>query len=545
MSSSPSAPAALHLRAEGLSFSYPDRPVLRDVSLTVPAGRPTGLLGENGSGKSTLLRVLAGRLVPDHGTVHAPGPVGLLHQELPLPPATTRAAVVEDALVHARRLERDLTAAGEDLAARPDDATVARRYQELLEEATLADVWGAEQRAARVLDGLGLAPIPAERRLDEMSGGQRGRLALAHLLIARPTTLLLDEPTNHLDEDAAAFLAGLLAEHPGPVLAASHDRAFLDEATRGQLDLDPAPTPLDREPGGVQAFTGTFTDYLHARMDARDRWETRFRDEQEELNALRAAVKESHRVGHEGRGPRTEARASKKFYADRNATVVSRRVRDARRRLEELEESQIRKPPAELVFTGWREPRRGAEHQVLASASGAAVTGRLAPVDLGLAAGEKLLITGPNGSGKSTLLALLAGTLAPSAGSVSVTPDRALLAQDEVLDPEATAREVAADTRGLLHPRDLDRPLGELSRGQRRRVALAAILAAPPALLLLDEPTNHLALDLATRLERAVLEAEGTVVIASHDRWLRHRWTGRRLDLTAPTAPTTPMSPTG
>lgn len=125
MPSSPSAPAALHLRAEGLSFSYPDRPVLRDVSLTVPAGRPTGLLGENGSGKSTLLGVLAGHLAPDHGTVHAPGPVGPLHQELPLPPATTRAAVVEDALVHARRLERDLTAAGEEPAPAPHLETLA------------------------------------------------------------------------------------------------------------------------------------------------------------------------------------------------------------------------------------------------------------------------------------------------------------------------------------------------------------------------------------------------------------------------------------
>ena len=539
-----SAPTtALHLRAEGVSLAFGDRRVLTDVSLVVPAGVPTGLLGENGSGKSTLLRVLAGTLPPDTGEVHAPGPVGLLHQELPLDPErTTVDQAVQDALRHARALEQELTAAGEALA--EDDApAAAARYDELLTRATLADVWNAEVRAAEILAGLGLADVPGDRMLAQVSGGQRGRLALAHLLITRPTTLLLDEPTNHLDDQAADYLAALLAEHPGPVLVASHDRAFLDAATHGQLDLDPSPSPLEEEPGGLTAFTGTFTDYLHARLDARERWERRHRDEQEELSRLRTQVKNSHQVGHEGRGPRTEARASKKFYADRNATVVSRRVRDAERRLEELERIQVRKPPAELHFTGvpaaGRGPTAGA---VLLAAAEAGVRGRLAPTSVSLAAGEKLLITGANGSGKSTLLALLAGTLEPDTGSVSVTAGRGLLAQDEEVDEEGTVRgllgglpgEAAPELMGLVHPRDLDRPLGLLSRGQQRRAALAALLADPPALLLLDEPTNHLSLDLATRLERAVQEWEGTVVIASHDRWLRRRWSGRTLHLAAP-----------
>jgi macrolide transport system ATP-binding/permease protein len=411
----------------------------------------------------------------------------------------------------------------------------------LLARATLADVWNAETRAAEVLAGLGLADVPSDRLLAEISGGQRGRLALAHLLITRPTTLLLDEPTNHLDDAGADFLAGLLAEHPGPVLVASHDRAFLDQATHAQLDLDPSPTPLGEEVGGLTAYTGTFTDYLHARLDDRERWEKQFRDEQEELDRLRETVASSHSVGHEGRGPRTEARASKKFYADRNAAVVSRRVRDAERRLADLEENQIRKPPAELHFTGMPDAaRRRAAGEVLVSVAGAGLGARLTATSLSVSAGEKLLITGPNGSGKSTLLSLLSGLLAPDRGTVSVTADRALLAQDEEIDERTSVRrmlggtpedESVPDLMGLVHPRDLDRPLGELSRGQQRRAALASLLANPPALLLLDEPTNHLSLDLATRLERAIPQWEGTVVIASHDRWLRRRWTERTLEL--------------
>ncbi|MDN5685976.1 MAG: ATP-binding cassette domain-containing protein [Brachybacterium sp.] len=580
----------LHLRADGLSVSYPDRRVLTDVSLVVPAGRPTGLLGENGSGKSTLLRILAGDLVPDTGTASAPGPVGVLHQELPAGPTTALADVVADALERSRRLERELAAAGEALAADDGEpaAQAARRYDELLAEAALADVWNADRRAETVLAGLSLDGIVPATPLGEISGGQRERLALAHLLISRPTTWLLDEPTNHVDDDGAAFLTATIAAHGGPVLVASHDRAFLDDATAAQLDLDPAESPARDEPGGLTLSTGGFSDYLVARFAARDRWEQRFRAEQDELKDLRQAVKDSANVGHDGAGPRTEARASKKFYADRNATVVSRRLREARARLAQLEQDQIRKPPAELHFTHLPPvPGRGGSAQgpgaaggavagggpaagggrgaaggVLLTASELAVDGRLGPVSFSLSAGEHLLVTGANGSGKSTLLETVTGHLAPTHGTVDRPRGLRIghLGQDDAAFPGRTVgehlREAAAGAHGspgaggaagagrpsseddavpelfgLVHPRDLTRPLELLSRGQLRRVMLAALLLDPPELLVLDEPTNHLALVTATRFESALADWPGTVLIASHDRWLRSRWQGELLAL--------------
>src|SRR5699024_10637727 len=137
-----------------------------------------------------------------------------------------------DALERSRRLELELVAAGEALAADGGElaAHAVLRYDALLAEATLADVWNADRRAEEVLSGLGLDPVAPSTEISRISGGQRERLALAHLLIARPTTWLLDEPTNHLDDDGAAFLASAIAAHPGPVLIASHDRAFLDDA---------------------------------------------------------------------------------------------------------------------------------------------------------------------------------------------------------------------------------------------------------------------------------------------------------------------------
>src|SRR5690625_3834934 len=552
-----SATAALHLRADGLSFPFPDRRVLTDSSLVVPAGRPTGLLGENGSGKSTLLQVLAGRLEPSAGTVSAPGPVALPHRGLPFPAQAPVGEVVSEALSHSRRLEQQLAAAGEALAAGTGrgEATptpqAVRRYDQLLAEATLADAWNADSRAEMVLAALGLAGLGPGTRLTEISGGQRERLALAHLLIGRPTTWLLDEPTNPLDDERAAFLTGAITSHPGPVLIASHDRAFLDEATRAQLDLDPAEAPLARPVGGVTAYTGGFSDYLLARFEARERWEHRFQEEQEELKKLRQAVRDSYDGGRQS-AARAEVRMARKFHADRNATRVRRHVRESRARLAQLEQEQVRKPPAPLHLTQLPPAPRGAAGStgtVLVSAREVRVQGRLAPVSLSLSAGQQLLITGANGSGKSTLLDVLTGRLAADGGSVSRPRGLRIghLGQDDHPVPGRTVRAHLQRARGgegrpgsdgavpelfgLVHPRDLDRPLELLSRGQLRRVMLAAVLLDPPELLVLDEPTNHLALVTATRLEAALADWGGTLLIASHDRWLRRRWQGEVLHL--------------
>jgi len=451
------------------------------------------------------------------------------------------------------------------MARAPGDETAAEAFATALENAERLEAWSLDARVAAMLAGLGLADLPRDRPTGALSGGQRARLALAWLLLSGPDVLLLDEPTNHLDDAAAAHLQQVLTTWPGPVLLASHDRAFLDETTTHLVDLDPAPIPHavagplvgDGDGSGIGAvtFTGSYTDYLHSRMEARVRWEQQYSAEQDELKRLRAAVRDSHTVGHPGRPVRTEGGAAKKFYADRNAKVVARRVNDARTKLTELEKAQLRKPPRELWFRGLT---AGADHARRAwsgpvlTTTRVSLPERLAPTSLSVAGGEKWLITGPNGSGKSTLLHLLAGDLQPGSGAVNAPAALriGLLAQEVHLPdpqqrgPERTARQAYADLVGpqraeqvplgtfaLLPGREENRPVELLSVGQRRRLALAVVLADPPDVLLLDEPTNHLSLLLVTQLEAAVADYPGAVVIASHDRWLRRTWTGHRLEL--------------
>lgn len=571
--SSTSSRAAAHLRVDGISISFADRRVLTDVSFAVPAGERTGLIGENGSGKTTLLRIVAGLESPDTGIARATAPggraprMGLLHQEPPFRATASIAEVLESAVAPVRAAADAVGTAAHALADAPEDREAARSYADALETAECIGAWDVDARIGAMVTGLGLDDLPRQRETGRLSGGQRSRLALAWLLLSAPDVLLLDEPTNHLDDAATEHLCRVLTSWVGPVLIASHDRSFLDEAVTSLVDLDPVPVPHtvagpligDGEGSGIgiTRFTGTYTDYLHARLAARGRWERQYRDEQAQLKRLGAAVRQNQSVGHQDWTLRSEVRMAQKYYADRNDKVISRRVNDARARMADLQERQVRKPPNDLQFRGLTAddtalaPRRSWPGPVL-TASHATVAGRLKPTSLTVGAGEKWLVTGPNGSGKSTLLHLLAGDLAPTSGTINRPTGLSVghLTQEvQLLNPQysgsgRTVRQVYEDligmeraeqvplaTFGLIAGRDENRPLRVLSVGQQRRVALAGLLANPPDVLLLDEPTNHLSLLLVTQLEAAIPDYPGSVVIASHDRWLRRTWTGQHLDL--------------
>jgi macrolide transport system ATP-binding/permease protein len=527
------------LVAHDLVKSYRDRTVLAGVSLTAAPGRRIGLIGENGAGKSTLMRLLAGVEEPDAGSVDRPADLGFGHQELPYPPDATRADVLDDALREVRAAVQRLDALSATLADRPGDAELLTRYGECLDWCHDHDAWDADRRAELVLAGLDLGGIDAARPVGTLSGGERARLALAALLVRRPGALLLDEPTNHLDDAAAAFLEDQLRQLPGVVVVASHDRAFLDAVCTELVDLDPAL-------GGPTRYGGGYTDYQGARQAARARWEQRYAAEQEELERLRVAVAVTARQVAPGRPPRDAAKMQYDFKAGRVQSQVSRRVRNAERRLEVLSREQIGKPPPPLRFAA---VVGRAVSGPAAGLRGVRVPGRLDLDRLDIGAAERLLVTGPNGAGKSTLLAVLAGTLQPRAGAVYRRRGLrvGLLAQESAIERlDRTARTVYAEhlgvdraaevplvELGLLAPRDVDRPVRELSVGQRRRLELALLIAGAPEFVLLDEPTNHLSPALADELEEALGASPGAVAIASHDRWLRRRWPGQELRLTA------------
>ncbi|MEU5696229.1 ABC-F family ATP-binding cassette domain-containing protein [Actinosynnema sp. NPDC020468] len=509
-----------------------DRRVLDGVSLTAAPGHRIGLIGENGVGKSTLLRLLAGVDRPDSGSVVRPADLGFLYQEMPFDPGATVGDVLADALADARRTLAELDRLAGLLAESPEDEGVLAEYADRLDDAQRQDAWDADRRAEVVLAGLGLAAVAPDRPLAALSGGQRARLALTALLVRRPSALVLDEPTNHLDDDAAGFLEEQLRGMTGTVVVASHDRAFLDAVCTDVVDLDPA---VD----GPVRHGGNYSDYVARQRAERQRWEQRHAEEQDEIAALREALGTITHSVAPNRAKRDNEKMGYGHRAGRVQSQIARRARNTARRLEELTRRQVPPPPRPLRF------RPGAlvdqaPDEVLVALRDVRVPGRLVVDRLDVPASTRLLVTGPNGAGKSTLLHVLAGGLEVEGVRRRPRLRVGLLSQDTEFDrPDRTAREtydaalgearagaVPLNSLGLLRSPDLAKPVGQLSVGQRRRLALALLVANPPHLLLLDEPTNHLSPRLCDELEDALASGPGAIVLASHDRRLRSRWQG-------------------
>jgi macrolide transport system ATP-binding/permease protein len=529
------------LRIDDLDVWFGTRQVLHGIDLVATPGRRIGLVGENGSGKSTLLRAVAGSLPARAvmtGSIDRPDDLALLTQEPPFADRQTVAEVLAGALLPLRRMVADVEHLALDLG---DEARQAA-YADALERAVVHDAWDADRRADEAAQRLGLGGLDPGRRVGTLSGGQRTRLALATLITTRPACLLLDEPTNHLDDDAIGVLTDFLRDLSGVVLLASHDRVLLDDVCTDLLDLDPV--ALGTDGAGGRRFGGGWTAYVEHRAASRRRWEETYLTQQEELARLREATRiDASAIAH-NRPPRDNDRFIYGFKGANVQRTLARRKRDAHRRLEEAERTQLRKPRPPLRLradlTG-----AGADGRLVVVRD-LEVAGRLRLPRLDVTAGEHLLVSGANGSGKTTLLGVLAGRVEPSGGSVWVGARRiAELPQDvRFAEPRRGARStydalVGAEraertplrSLGLLPAGQLGTPVGLLSVGQRRRLGLAVAIAVAPDLLLLDEPTNHISLALAGELEEAMASTPGTVVVATHDRWLRRRWEGAELTL--------------
>ncbi|MEU6726843.1 ABC-F family ATP-binding cassette domain-containing protein [Nonomuraea wenchangensis] len=527
--------------------------MLDDVTVSVKAGERAGVVGENGSGKSTLLRLLAGVERPDDGEITVPSAddLGYLGQTLDLPPTHTVQQAVDAALAGLRAIERrlrDLEAtfatAADDSADdtaddSADDTAALAEYGELQTLYEARGGYEADARVDKAFHGLGLAHVGRDRALGSLSGGELARLGLACVLAAAPRVLLLDEPTNHLDEPALTWLEDRLREHRGTVVVVSHDRVFLGRVATAVLEV---------EGGAVTRFGGGYDGFLAAKAAARARWEQAYADWRAEVRQVREhAATTAHRVAAGGL-----MRDNNKMAYDRNAgrvqSSISSRVRNAHERLRRLLDNPVPRPPSPLhfhsPFTPSPVPEDGTAGTTRTSGQAALVElrdvrvgdGRLHIPHLALAPGERLLVRGPNGAGKSTLLQ----ALAEQATRASVRVGH--LQQEVTFDPDLTVlaayghgypdeREAALLGTGLFAPHTLRQKVGELSVGQRRRLALARLLASEHDLLLLDEPTNHLSPLLAEELEQALDHYRGTLVVVSHDRALIRRFRGEHLHL--------------
>ncbi|WP_393054068.1 ribosomal protection-like ABC-F family protein [Streptomyces sp. LN549] len=531
------------LTMKDVSKAYGDRAVLDQVSLTVRPGDHVGVIGENGSGKSTLLRLIAGAETPDSGeiTVRFHGGTGYLTQTHALDPARTVQDAVDAALAGLRALERRIRAVEEALAAPGgvDDAQLAV-YGDLLTEYEERGGYQADARVDAALHGLGLVQITRERTLGSLSGGEQSRLALACVLASGPELLLLDEPTNHLDLRATTWLEDHLRAHRGTLVVITHDRAFLERTTTVIVEVD-------RDLRSVVRYGDGWDGYRTAKAAARRRWA---QDHQEWLDDLARTEELVNAAGQRLAATGKDPGEGWGKHRRSHEAKLSGQVRAARTRLEGLRRAPVPAPPQPLRFSpGLTLATDGhRESGPLVELAAVSVGDRLSMPALRVYSGQRLLVTGANGAGKSTLLRVLAGDLAPESGTVRRRARIGYLPQElparptrrTLLDTFAAGRPGHADeytdmllALGLFRPEDLSVPVAALSVGQQRRLALARLVTRPADLLVLDEPTNHIALALVEELEAALAAYEGAIVVVSHDRSFRGRFTGDRLELHA------------
>ena len=500
------------LSVEAVSKDYGLRPILENVSLGLDRDDRVGVVGVNGSGKSTFLRLIAGAEQPDAGRIIlADGvTVGYLPQN---PPYVAEATVLEAvfAASDARmRLLLDYERACNELAAAGgDEQRALERVSELGRRLEASGAWELETNARTVLGRLGITDTNAT--MGTLSGGQRKRVALAHALIERPGLLILDEPTNHLDAETISWLEEYLGRYSGALLLVTHDRYFLDRVTTRILEV---------ERGTVQAFDGNYAYYLEKK------------EEQETARAVEGQKREMlirRELAWLRRGAKARTRKSK-ARVERAESLIAQPREAARAALDmSVGSTRLGKKVLEL-----RDITKSYGGRVLLEGFSRTLT-----------PGERIGVIGPNGAGKTTLLEIIAGRVAPDAGSLEVgqtvrfgyydQENRELDERERVIDyVRAVAERIeTADGQFITASQMLEKflftgamqyaPIAKLSGGERRRLYLLHVLMSAPNVLLLDEPTNDLDIQTLVTLEDYLDGFGGCLIVVSHDRYFLDR----------------------
>ena len=492
----------------------PKRTILRDISLSFFPGAKIGVLGLNGSGKSSLLRIMAGMDTTFDGEARPQTGirVGFLPQEPELDPALDVRAIVMQGLGLTFRQVQRFNEISEKFAEpmSDDEMTALLDEQAKLQDAIdAAGGWELERKLEIAADALRL---PAwEAKIDQLSGGERRRVALCRLLLSAPDMLLLDEPTNHLDAESISWLERYLEEYPSTVIAVTHDRYFLDNVAEWILELDR---------GHGIPWEGNYSSWLEQK-------EQRLAIEEREREALRKTLE--HELEWVRQNPKAR-QAKSKARLQRYEELASREFQQRN------ETNEIYIPPGERLgdqvidVTGLR---KAYGDRLLIDG----LTFRMQP-------GSIVGIIGPNGAGKTTLFRMLTGAERPDQGEIRIGQTVKLAYVDQsrqALDDRKTVWQEISGGLDLIKVGNYETPsrgyvgrfnfkgvqqqqmIGGLSGGERNRVHLAKVLRSGGNVLLLDEPTNDLDIETLRALEEALLNFPGCAVVISHDRWFLDR----------------------
>ncbi len=492
----------------------PDKKIIEDLYLSFFPDAKIGVIGVNGTGKSSLLRIMAGEddTFSGEAWIRPGAKVGYLPQEPDLGAANTVREAVEVGVAPVRALLDEFNEVSMKLAEPMNDDEMTKlldRQAALQDRIDAVDGWNLESTLEIAMDALRLPPADADPQ--SLSGGEKRRVALCRLLLEKPELLLLDEPTNHLDAESVAWLQGYLQQYPGCVILVTHDRYFLDEIVQWILELDRSE---------AHPFQGNYSQWLEAkgeRLGQEDKKDSaRKRKIARELEWVRSSPKAR------------QAKSKARITAFENLVAEAAKAR--------RDPNEIRIPPG---------PRLGSQvFEVEGLTKGYGDKLLFEDLSFRVPRGAIVGIVGPNGAGKTTLFRLLVGDEKPDAGTVTVGDTVKIAYVDQSRDALDDGKNVFQEITGgadeidvgvgtvksrayvgwfNFRGSDQQKPVKNLSGGERNRVHLAKLLKSGGNVLLLDEPTNDIDVDTLRSLEEAILGFPGCAMIISHDRWYLDR----------------------
>jgi ATP-binding cassette subfamily F protein 3 len=496
------------IRIESLSKSFPDGDLFNNVNIFIKQGMRLGLVGPNGSGKTTLLRIMLGKDTPDSGSIQVDSStsIGYLAQDIIV---RSNHSILEEVLLaypEVSQIQNKMLQLSELIAKEPENLNLVNELGEVQNRFEALEGWRLEDKAKKILSGLGFLDKQLKEPMDVLSGGWRMRVALASILLQEPDILFLDEPTNHLDLEATIWLESFLANWKGGLVMISHDRTFLDQSVNHILEIDIKKVTL---------YNGNYSKY---KIDKALR-----------LEQNRSAYKNQQK----------EIRETERFIERfRSKSTKSKQVQSRVKMLDKMDKIEAPFEDNNALNLVLPQPSRSP----LNVASCRNLTKDFQDIqvfnemNMMIERGNKIGLVGHNGAGKSTLLKMLAGVESVTKGAVRIGSgvDTAYYAQHQldVLDKDdtifGTIQKVSpgwGETQirtylgsFLFKSDEIEKLIKVLSGGEKARLAMARMLVEPSHLLLLDEPTNHLDMVSRNIVETALVQFSGSIVCISHDR---------------------------
>lgn len=512
------------LACNNISKSFIDKTIIRDASFHIEDREKVAIVGNNGAGKSTLLKIIMGLLSPDSGEVTlAKGKtIGYLaqHQEL------THNTTIYEQLLEVKKdildLERNIRQVELDMKSANGDQLeqLLSTYSRLNHQFELANGYAYKSEITGILKGLGFLEEEFDKKVDDLSGGQKTRVSLGKLLLSKPDIILLDEPTNHLDMDSIAWLEGYLNNYAGSVIIVAHDRYFLDKVVTKIIEIDHTI---------VRMFTGNYSAYRTKKLAIMDTLMKQYENQQREIKRQEEVIAKL-----------------KSFNREKS-------IRRAESREKMLDKIQVMDKPitdnSTMRFSLQPNVQSGNDVLTITNLSKSFGSNTLfSNVSLEIKRGERVAVIGGNGTGKTTLLKLINGILPADCGEIRLGSNVSIGYYDQehnVLNmentlfdeisnayPSMTNTEIRNVLAAFLFTGDdVFKRIGELSGGERGRISLAKLMLSDCNFLILDEPTNHLDMMSKEILEEALINYTGTILYVSHDRYFINKTATRILDL--------------